>query len=198
MTGIPRELDLGQLLTEQAFVRRLAHSLLYDHADAEDAAQQSWLAALQQPPRDAARARPFLARIVRRAANNLRRSQRRRTAHESAVPPAEPEASVADALARESLRQSVVQELTALPEPYRSTLVLRFFDDLSPLEIARRLRVPDGTVRARSAAGSRCCASGSISATAATAPPGARRSRRRFAGNLPACSLRPSGSSEQP
>src|SRR6185436_18438084 len=43
----------------------------------------------------------------------------------------------------------MLEELAALEEPFRSTLVLRFQDELAPAEIARRLGIPAGTVRWR-------------------------------------------------
>jgi len=41
----------------------------------------------------------------------------------------------------------VADEVVRLDEPYRSTIVLRYFEELTSPEIARRLDVPEGTVR---------------------------------------------------
>lgn len=149
MTGIPHDLDLGALLAEQAFVRRLARSLVFDQAHADDVEQQTWLAALESPLRDARAARPFLRRVVQSVASNLRRGERRRRQRETAATPADAAPSVAEVFERESMRQEVVAELAALAEPYRTTLVLRFFEDLQPHEIAARQKVPAATVRTR-------------------------------------------------
>ncbi|MEZ5965689.1 MAG: sigma-70 family RNA polymerase sigma factor [Planctomycetota bacterium] len=148
MTGVPQDLDLGTLLAEQSFVRRLARSLVYD-ADVDDVVQQAWLRAVETRRGTALPARPFLARLVRGVSSNWRRAEGRRRRREAEGPVAEPSPAVADAFARESVRQEVVAELAALAEPYRSTLVLRYFEDLTPIEIARRQGVPDATVRAR-------------------------------------------------
>ena len=149
MTGIPHDLDLGALLAEQAFVRRLARSLVFDQDRADDVVQQTWLAALQTPLRDARAARPFLRRVVQSVASNLGRGERRRRQREAAATPADAAPSVAEVFERESMRQEVVSELAALAEPYRTTLVLRFFEDLQPHEIAARQKVPAATVRTR-------------------------------------------------
>lgn len=149
MTGIPHDLDLGALLAEQAFVRRLARSLVFDQARADDVEQQTWLAALETPLRDARAARPFLRRVVQSVASNLHRGERRRRQREAAATPADTAPSVAEVFERESMRQEIVSELAALAEPYRTTLVLRFFEDLQPHEIAARQSVPAATVRTR-------------------------------------------------
>src|SRR5262245_2004586 len=43
----------------------------------------------------------------------------------------------------------VVSSVLALEEPYRDVVLLRFFEDLPPREVARRLGVPTETVRTR-------------------------------------------------
>jgi hypothetical protein len=43
----------------------------------------------------------------------------------------------------------VVDAVAELEEPYRTTLILRFYDGLAPTEIARHLGVPASTVRVR-------------------------------------------------
>jgi len=43
----------------------------------------------------------------------------------------------------------VAGEVLALADLYRSTLLLHFFEGLTRVEIARRLEIPDGSVRRR-------------------------------------------------
>jgi hypothetical protein len=64
--------------------------------------------------------------------------------------------STAEILAREESRARVVEALRALEEPYRSTLLLRYFEDLPPRAIARREGVPVETVRTRIKRGLEC------------------------------------------
>ena len=52
-------------------------------------------------------------------------------------------------LARERARRAVVDAVAALADPYRTTIVLRFYDGLPPREVARRMNVPVETVRTR-------------------------------------------------
>jgi RNA polymerase sigma factor (sigma-70 family) len=62
--------------------------------------------------------------------------------------PAAPEAP--DAFAeRLEAEQRLTLALAGLAEPFRSTLMLRYYEDLEPSEIAARLRLPGGTVRWR-------------------------------------------------
>jgi hypothetical protein len=57
--------------------------------------------------------------------------------------------SADDVAARIALHESLVQAVDRLEEPYRATIVLRFFYDLKPAEAAERLGVPVETVRTR-------------------------------------------------
>jgi RNA polymerase sigma factor (sigma-70 family) len=47
----------------------------------------------------------------------------------------------------------VIDAVLSLSEPIRSTIVLRYLEDLPPREVARRLGVPIETVRSRSRRG---------------------------------------------
>jgi len=55
--------------------------------------------------------------------------------------------SAADTVARTEILRRVVDAVHALDEPYRTVLLLRFLDELSPREIARLEAVPVETVR---------------------------------------------------
>ncbi|NOT31430.1 MAG: hypothetical protein HOP15_13365 [Planctomycetes bacterium] len=61
--------------------------------------------------------------------------------------------STADILAREEARARVVEAVLALEEPLRTTLVLRFLEDLPPRVVAARMHVPVETVRTRTRRG---------------------------------------------
>ena len=54
-----------------------------------------------------------------------------------------------EVVARANMHQSVVRAVMELDEPYRTAVLLRYFDDLSCREIAERLEVPIETVRTR-------------------------------------------------
>lgn len=136
------------LMEHGEFSRRLAHSLLRDAHAAEDVAQEALVAALRRPPRPG-NLRAWLAKVVRHLALSRARSERRRGRRERAVARPEGLPSVAEGVARLEVQRRVVGAVLALDEPYRSTVVHRFFYGLTPKEIASRLGVPLETVRTR-------------------------------------------------
>ena len=153
---------------ESASVIRACHRILGDHAEAEDAAQEAFVTAYRSLATWRADG-PFgawLTRIAVRIA--LRQAGRRRTvtwrdpanAHAadgapSAADRAVDRASVSAAawtdpavLSMRSERATDIRAaVTALPEPYREVVALRFFGELSLDEIARETGRPLGTVK---------------------------------------------------
>lgn len=146
MNGRPRPEDL---LAHAQFLRRLAARMLDDEHLAEDVAQEALVAGLSAPPRAGYHLRSWLVTVTRNFARMRMRSRSRRAKREQALPAAD--ATVPPDVVAERLEtgRHLVAAVTALPEPYRETVVLRFFDDLSPTEIAARLGVPAATVRTR-------------------------------------------------
>ena len=132
-----------------AFLRRLARRLLADAAAADDALQDAWMAAQRRARAgDVGRGgRTWLAGVVRNVAAQLGRSEARRRAREERAAHDEALPSAADTAARTEILRRVVDAVHALDEPYRTVLLLRFLDELSPGEIARRKGVPVETVR---------------------------------------------------
>ena len=130
------------------WVRRLAAGLLRDESAAEDVVQDAWVAALTQPPAEG-RLRPWLRRVVHNFAHQHHRGRSRRADRErSSRPPAEQEAPE-DFARRLEAEQRLTGELARLDEPFRTTLMLRYYEDLEPAEIAARLETSGGTVRWR-------------------------------------------------
>jgi RNA polymerase sigma-70 factor (ECF subfamily) len=144
---------LEHLLAEAAWMRALAEHLVRD-SSAEDIVQDTWLAALKcapsgRLPDDAGRARPWLAHVLANFARAQRRGDARRTERELRAARPEAVPSAAESAQRVEAQRALVDALAALDEPYRTTVILRYFDGLSGAEIARRLAVPEGTVRWR-------------------------------------------------
>ncbi|MEZ5989718.1 MAG: sigma-70 family RNA polymerase sigma factor [Planctomycetota bacterium] len=140
---------MEHLLEHKDFVRRIARSLLFDENQVDDVVQQAWIAALRKGPSQPGALRSWLATVTRNLALNSRRGQGRRDNHERRVQPRELAPSAAEIAQREEMRRVVVEEVLRMPEPYRSTLVLRYLEELEPKEIARRTGDPASTVRVR-------------------------------------------------
>lgn len=139
------------LLTDDRWLVGLARHLVSGHQAAEDAAQETRRIALQHAPRhqDEKGARAWLRVVLRRVVSRDRRTERRRTSRERQA--AEPEAieSTLDVVERGAMQQAVVDAVMAMEEPYRSTVLHRFYDDLTAPEIATRMEVTPAAVRKR-------------------------------------------------
>lgn len=149
MAADPLTIPAESLLRHRAFVRALARSLVRDEHAAEDLVQETWLTALKRPPRSAGALPAWLARVVRTRAQNAARGEARRVTREAAA--AREEADESEERLREHLamQQKVVQAVLELKEPYRSVVLLRYYEGLSPSGIAARRGVAKGTVRAQ-------------------------------------------------
>lgn len=129
--------------------RRAARAVLDNAEDADDAAQDGFLAAWRAlGSYDPARPfRPWLMRIVLNAARDLRR--RRRVRHTEPLPPQQatgaggPDHDAGRALLRDRLGTA----LAALPERQRVAVTLFDAEGYAHAEIAELLGVPEGTVR---------------------------------------------------
>ena len=141
---------IAELLAHAAWARRVANYVAASSADAEDAVQDAWLAALEHPPTEASTAQPWLGAVVRNAVRARFRSASRRQQREQAVagtPTALP--STENLLAAAQMQRQLADAVLELDEPYRTTVLLRFYQELSSAEIARQLGIPEGTVRWR-------------------------------------------------
>jgi RNA polymerase sigma factor (sigma-70 family) len=142
---LPHEL----LLANQAFLQRLARSLVADPASAEDLVQDTSLAALRRPPHASGSARAWLARVMRNLAASRARGDAHRRAREADVARPERDDLGAQLSAHLEVQRRLVEAVARLDEPYRSTILLRYVHDLSAAEIAERLATPVATVRTR-------------------------------------------------
>jgi RNA polymerase sigma-70 factor (ECF subfamily) len=124
---------------------------LLPRADAEEAVQEALVRAWAR--RDACRSPeaplPWILQITRNEARRLleRRAQCPRFAP---IEPASSEPEVEDdALTSTTTRVTVEQALAGLHDGDRHVLRLRYSDDLTEAEVARRLGLPHGTVKVR-------------------------------------------------
>jgi RNA polymerase sigma-70 factor (ECF subfamily) len=133
------------------FLRRLAAALLGDEARAEDAVQDAWVAALEQPPpRNPA---GWLVTVTRRLAGRSERESGRRHRRERAAARAESLPAADSVAARAEIVRRVGTVVAELPEPFRETLLLRYWEGLPPRGIADRMGVPVATVQSRTRRG---------------------------------------------
>jgi RNA polymerase sigma factor (sigma-70 family) len=136
MTATPT-FAVEQLLLEEPFLRSLARTLLAEEAD--EVVQQTWLQALGHRGAPVLEPRLWLARIARNVAHNLRRSGARRVLHEREAARQDCVPSSTDLLEREERRRSLVFAVDRLPPTLRTVVLLRYFDNLQPREIAKEL-----------------------------------------------------------
>lgn len=139
-------------LAHAGWMRTLARRLLADPADVDDVVQDASIAAWRQTESMAPQPRalePWLARVVRNLARSRQRSRERRDAHEGARSPLAALPTAEQILERLDLQRILVEEVRALEEPLRSTIVLRFFEERTSASIAEASGIPEGTVRWR-------------------------------------------------
>ncbi len=140
---------MDALLARIDRVRSLARRLVRDAAAADDLVQEALTAALGRPPLPAGDPWRYLTTSLRNLARDRARGARRRAERERLA--ARPEAlggaaEVAEAAERQ---RELVTAALELGEPYRTTILLRFFEDLPPRVIAERTGVPVATVKKR-------------------------------------------------
>jgi RNA polymerase sigma factor (sigma-70 family) len=135
------------LLERARCVSTLARAVAQGADASEDVAQDALLASLGRGAPDEEALPNWLARKVRSLAHRARRAAARRTGREQAA--ARPEAlpSASELVERAWLQRTLVEAVVALDEPYRSVVLLRYFEDLPPREIARLREQPVRTIQ---------------------------------------------------
>ncbi|MEZ5967139.1 MAG: sigma-70 family RNA polymerase sigma factor [Planctomycetota bacterium] len=142
---------LDEVVRNASALRALARALAGDPAAADDAVQQAGLVALLRPPMRGSAVAGWMRAVVQSCVLDRRRAEHRRARRERRA--ARPEASDQDDPARVGehleLQQEVLAAVGALAEPYRTTIWLRYFEELRPQQIAARTGVPPATVKMR-------------------------------------------------
>ena len=141
--------ELGDrfLIEHQAFLRSLARSLVFDDNTADDVVQQACLAALERPPRHAGPLRSWMALVVRNLAFSMLKREGERTSRERVA--ARPESGEKDEELDLERQQLVLDAVRELGQPYRKTVYLRYYRNLTPTEIAEAEGIPVATVKTR-------------------------------------------------
>jgi RNA polymerase sigma-70 factor (ECF subfamily) len=137
-----------ELLAQTDWLKRLTRELVpIEHS--ADLVQETLVAALERPMPTKAAVRTWLERIARNLAAGGTRARYRRLRRERDAAHAGAEPSTADTLAEFEMHRSVVDAVRSLRDPIRTTLLLRFWEDLPPRAIAKRMQAPVETVRTR-------------------------------------------------
>jgi RNA polymerase sigma factor (sigma-70 family) len=141
------------LLEHAAWIRELARALVRDPDRAEDVAQQTLVAAWKHAPLDERGLRGWLTQVVRNFARVEARSRKRRERHESGAARPEAQPSTHEVVERVHVQRELVAAVLELDEPYRTVLLLRFYEGKPPRAIARELDRPIASVRSQLARG---------------------------------------------
>lgn len=149
----PLSASTSALLAQSGWVRRLARSLVADPNEADDLAQEALAVGLEKQPDASHSLRAWLARVLRTLALQRSRGESHRWARERGAARVEALPSTTDALERLSLHRELTRQVCELREPYRSTILARYFDELPPRRIAELHAVSVKTVDARLARG---------------------------------------------
>lgn len=149
MTSEPATGRLETLLAEASWLEALARALVGDREEARDLVQEVWVAAAERAPSRIERPRAWLAEVLRNALRSRRRAQGPRESRERARARDAAVSGTGDVVARAEAQRALVEHVLALDEPWRSTVLLHFFDALSCEEIARRTGTNGSTVRNR-------------------------------------------------
>lgn len=136
-------------MAQRDWLRDLARTLSHCDADADDLTQDAYAAALTDPG-DAIRSpRAWLASVTRHLAFGVHKSERARTDRERALPVRDAAQATDQAVANTEVYALLSNLVLALDEPYRTVVMLRFYEGQSAAQIARGLNVPASTVRTR-------------------------------------------------
>ena len=139
-------------------VFRIAYSILRNHHDAEDAAQECFLRVWKHKNRlsEVSNVKTWLARIAWTTALDKRRSSRAMVSlsdEQSGTDLAQaiPDLAIAadQQLASAQMQQMLERLIAGLPEDLRNTLELSTIQELNSAEIADVMKIPEGSVRTR-------------------------------------------------
>lgn len=134
-------------------VYRLAYRMCGNAYDADEAAQEAFVAAWRALPnfRGDAKFSTWLYRLTTNAAIDvMRREKRHQTMGDGEmIDLADDADSPQETVERTEQQEAVQKALATLSEEYREVLLLRYMEELDYAEIAEVLQLPSGTVKSR-------------------------------------------------
>lgn len=137
------------------YIHRLAFSILQDSQDADEAAQDTFLAAHRALSgyRGQAHIKTWLTRIAINACRSRLRKRKTRQALQTALESLHllkvSQISPEEGAVRNEVDRELWQALEALDEKHRLPIILHYVHELSLVEIAQSLDIPQGTARSR-------------------------------------------------
>lgn len=139
-------MDPQELLEHADFVHTLARRLVSDVNHAADIEQQTWLAAIENPPTADKPAKLWLSKVAKNFVRVWNRSEARRKKRERRFA-AKPTSSPYEVLEKEEIRSELIKAVLDLSDPCRKAIIHRYYDGLMPREIALHLDIPVERVR---------------------------------------------------
>lgn len=136
-----------ELLVHSDFMKRLVRSLVGNKDQAEDVLQQTWLTALERQNTGGVPTQTFLSRISRNVVRAMYRGEKSRRARERKYVDHKKLLEPEEIASLEEARRRLIESVLKLKEPYRNVILRRFYDDMSPKEIADRFGLSVNTVR---------------------------------------------------
>ena len=134
-------------------VYRLAYRMCGNAYDADEAAQEAFVAAWRALPnfRGDAKFSTWLYRLTTNAAIDvMRREKRHQTVGDGEMMELADDAdSPQETVERTEQQEAVQKALATLSEEYREVLLLRYMEEMDYAEIAEVLQLPSGTVKSR-------------------------------------------------
>ncbi|MBL9079526.1 MAG: sigma-70 family RNA polymerase sigma factor [Planctomycetes bacterium] len=140
---------MDDLLRQTRWLHRLARALGADEALAHDLVQDTFQQALRDRRGGWRDVRAVLATMLRRRARRWLRRERERPAVEARAGAVAAAPATDEVVVQATVHRDVVDAVLALGEPYRTTILLRFLQDLSIHDVAHRTGVPLATARSR-------------------------------------------------
>lgn len=150
-----RNPDTSQLLAERAWLERVAYGLVRNESEAKDVTQATLLRALESGPTSGQVGRGWLAKVATNVVRMNYRSGTRRQVRERSI---DSSAEVASKSSAPTVVEGIHQEQTTtllrdavsrLSEPWRSSVKLRYLDELTIAEVAEMQGVAVGTADSR-------------------------------------------------
>ena len=138
-----------RLFADTQWLQRIARSLVSDPGAADDLVQDTWVAALRRRGDGLRDRRAWLKRLLVHRIARRYRGESARKAREATQARDEALPSSAELCERAELQRLLGEAMLALEEPYRTSVMLRFLEGLTPAEIAERQGLPANTVRWR-------------------------------------------------